>query len=395
MSGVTRIFPAGRIFWYSVPAIFAFLFFPFRALQWVSILVILFLLIAYAFSYVLYRGMSAQPVIPVVYGYPDDEYEVELTIINDSPLPALNLGLSVITPSERPGHQKRQGLLALSAESRDRFAAKFSMTRRGEFALPLSNLEGSDPFSLFPWRISYRNLCRVIVYPEIHHGVLIPKRGVSGGAIRVSDPRYEDVNRIGSIRDYVPGDDIRRIHWNATAKSGDLRTSELLTAMDAPTVVLFDMDSAVFEPKYRYERIEHAVEIAASIVHALGDLRQRVGFISNGIASGGNPVIPPTGRTDSAALALRVLARITSSEDVIDPVSIFLDSGFSVQAGMGCYIVSPRSPEEFATRLVHPTMTALRPTYFHLAERRALIPRGIPLDYLLITSPKELFRRGA
>lgn len=391
---VDAYFPTARLVLYVVPIVPLLLFFPFRPLQWVSMLAVLFLLVAALLSGLSYRGVAARAVMPVTYSYPGDEVAMEFVITNHAPVPAVNLGITVFTPSEIPGQQKVQGLLSLAGRSDDRFAARIRMTRRGEYGLPLFMLEGSDPFSVFPWRISLRNACTLVVYPTIHHGVLVPKRGIPGGTIRVQDRIYEDVNRIGSIRDYIPGDDIRRIHWKASAKSGELRTSELIPALDAPSVVLLDMDAAAYPTRYRYARIERSVEVAASLVHALGESGQRVGLIANGLDGGRHPVIPPSGHHASAALALRVLARITADADTDDPISVFLGAGLSLQAGMRCYVVSPRHPDVLAPQLTHPTMVALKPAYCHLTSRRDSVSGGLPIDYYPLEESKELFDRA-
>jgi uncharacterized protein (DUF58 family) len=244
---------------------------------------------------------------------------------------------------------------------------------------------------MFPWRKSLRNVGRLVVYPSIHHGLFVPERGVPSGAIRVVNRIYEDVNRIGSIRDYIPGDDIRRIHWKVSAKCGELRTAQLLPAMDAPAVVLLDMDTAAYPSRYRYDHIERAVEVAASLVYALGRTDQRVGVVSNGLDGGSHPIIPPAGHGESAALALRVLARIAPSRDVRDPVSMFLDARFSMQAGMGCFVVTSRPPRALAAQMTHPTVAALRPTYYHLGDRRQPAAGRLPLTYRFLSDPKELF----
>ena len=113
-------------------------------------------------------------------------------------------------------------------------------------------------------QVTLRDVCTLVIYPTIHRASFIPDRGFPGGSIRVKSRIYEDNTRIGSIRDYIPGDDIRRIHWKASAKTGQLRTNQLLSALDAPAVILLDLDASVYPRRYRYEHIERAIEIIRS-----------------------------------------------------------------------------------------------------------------------------------
>ena len=385
------VFPKYRIYWYLLPGILLFLFLPFRFVQWVSILAILFLLVSYATSYLLYRGIKVTVLAPVTYGYRDQDVTTRFIIHNAARFAAVNLGISVFTPSQIPGQQKVLGLLSVAGRSQSVFDVTIRMSGRGEFSLAPIVLEGSDPFSIFPWRIVVRDIARLVIYPHIHHGRFIPKRGIPGGSIRVFDKMYDDVNSIGSIRDYIPGDDIRRIHWKASAKSGELRTAQLLPSMNAPAMVLLDLDSSAYPRKYRYLFIERAVEVAASIVHLFGSMNQQIGLVSNGFDAKSHPIIPPKSVSHSASLALRILARITPSTDAIDPISLFLDARFSTQPGLGCFIISGRSPVELASQLTHPTFAALKPRYIHIAEKRQPSTEGLSIDYLFIDEPQELF----
>ena len=386
-----RKFPAYRVIWYLTPGVILFLFFPFRLVQWISILAVLFLLISYTASYLLFRGISIAAGQPSSYGYPHDSLVIEFRIENPSLFPAVNLGVSVFTPSPVSGQQKQLGLLTVSGRSAADFAIAIRMDRRGEYDVAPVVLQGSDPWSIFPWRIVHRDIARLVIYPSIYHGGFTPSRGIAGGSIRVFDRMYADVNSIGSIRDYVPGDDIRRIHWKASAKSGELKTSQLLPTMDAPVVVMLDFDSATYPQRYRYSFIERAIEIAASVVYTSGERHQRVGLVSNGLDGDNHPIIPPSGRTASSWLALRVLARIGASQNARDPVSLFLDARIAIQPGMTCVVVSPKTPSLLSAQLTHPTIAALSPIYFHVSDKPEPANAALRIKYRFAEKPQEMF----
>jgi uncharacterized protein (DUF58 family) len=384
-------FPSLRLVWYLALPTLLFLFFPFRALQWVSLAFIILTIGTFAASYLLFRGIEVKALVPVTYGYRFDEIAIEFEVWNGTPLPAINLAITLFTPSEIPGKQKAQRMFTLRRASRERFTARFPMSRRGEFSVSPFVIEGSDPFGFFPWQVSFRDLCRLVVYPSIHHGLIVPRRGVPGGSIRVHRKLYEDVNRVASIREYRSGDDLRRIHWNATAKSGTLEVREFVKAMDAPVMILFDLDASVYPLRYRHERIETAVEIAASLVHSLTESNRPVALVSNGLDGGDHPVLPTAGHRESAIAALRVLARIAASYEATDPLRMFLEAGLPAQPGMGCFIITPRQPGTLARELMHPSIASLDPVYLHLDDRPAPPAAGLRLTYRKIDEPRELF----
>jgi uncharacterized protein (DUF58 family) len=67
------------------------------------------------------------------------------------------------------------------------------------------------------------------------------------------------------IREYAPGDDLRRVHWPSTARRGQLMVRHLVDTAQAFTVVLLDQRPARYSP----ETFEEAVDVAASVVSAM------------------------------------------------------------------------------------------------------------------------------
>lgn len=117
-----------------------------------------------------------------------------------------------------------------------------------------------DPFGFIERRSSYGATSRFWVHPRVHPIGPLPL-GVDRD---LEGPTSESARGDGvfhSLREYVPGDDLRRVHWKATAHRGTLMVREHAdpTRPDA-TVVLDDragdrLDSTGFDL---------AVEVAAS-----------------------------------------------------------------------------------------------------------------------------------
>ena len=67
------------------------------------------------------------------------------------------------------------------------------------------------------------------------------------------------------IREYTPGDDMRRVHWPSTARRGQLMVRHLVDTAQAFTVVLIDQRPELYSP----DTFEEAVDVAASAAIAL------------------------------------------------------------------------------------------------------------------------------
>ncbi|MET8998419.1 DUF58 domain-containing protein [Amycolatopsis sp. NPDC004169] len=89
-------------------------------------------------------------------------------------------------------------------------------------------------------------------HPRHHHEGVIAPRPMAGS----TDLR--------AVREYVLGDELRHVHWRATAKTGRMMVREYVDpAQPRFTVLLDDRMDAVDEDGF-----EAAVEIAASLTHA-------------------------------------------------------------------------------------------------------------------------------
>ncbi len=76
--------------------------------------------------------------------------------------------------------------------------------------------------------------------------------------------RSEGSASFHQLREYVRGDDMRRIHWRSTARTGDLMVKQMVDTTRPELVVILDNRAATIGE----DDFEHAVEIAASILQA-------------------------------------------------------------------------------------------------------------------------------
>jgi uncharacterized protein (DUF58 family) len=82
-----------------------------------------------------------------------------------------------------------------------------------------------------------------------------------------------------SLREYVPGDDPRQIHWRSTARTGVLTVREHVDTTEPTTTVVLDTHPTALGA----DAFEHAVEFAASVVTILA----RSGLARSGLARSG------------------------------------------------------------------------------------------------------------
>ncbi|MFF4875492.1 DUF58 domain-containing protein [Micromonospora sp. NPDC000668] len=141
--------------------------------------------------------------------------------------------------------------------------------RRGVVPVGPLRVTRRDPLGLVALARPYGATAPVWVHPRIH-----PLTAVPTGAGRSLDGRVDGVPHgsitFDSLREYVVGDDLRRIHWRTSARVGELMVRENVDTSLPRLVVLLDNRAAAHPKRVDgvAESFESACEAAASIVTA-------------------------------------------------------------------------------------------------------------------------------
>ncbi|MEF3306098.1 DUF58 domain-containing protein [Paenibacillus sp. GYB003] len=90
---------------------------------------------------------------------------------------------------------------------------------------------------------------------------------------------HRETTQINGVREYIYGDRLSRIHWNATAKTGTWKSKEFERESLPKTIVLLDRNAKAYRSK---EHFELAVSIAASLIDYGGRRDLALGLLSVG-----------------------------------------------------------------------------------------------------------------
>ncbi|WP_431727384.1 DUF58 domain-containing protein [Verrucosispora sp. TAA-831] len=141
--------------------------------------------------------------------------------------------------------------------------------RRGVVPVGPLRVTRRDPLGLVVLARSYGDSVPVWVHPRIH-----PLSAVPTGAGRSLDGRVDAVPHgsitFDSLREYVVGDELRRVHWRTSARVGELMVRENVDTSLPRIVVLVDNRIAAHPDRVDgvAESFESACEAAASVVAA-------------------------------------------------------------------------------------------------------------------------------
>jgi uncharacterized protein (DUF58 family) len=102
------------------------------------------------------------------------------------------------------------------------------------------------------------------------------------GEVRMSHRLFEDPTRIAGVRAYQAGDSLNRVHWRATARTGELQCKVYEPSTVAGATLLVDMHEQSFAAEDEPLRSELLITAAASIAGAIFQMGQQVGLVTNG-----------------------------------------------------------------------------------------------------------------
>ncbi len=206
------------------------------------------------------------------------------------------------------GKRLRVGMLRPGGEIELKY--KLECAGRGYHQVGPLVLETGDLFGLHR---RFRVLTEpgfVLVYPRI-----VPLSGYDLasrrpiGDVRMTYRLFEDPTRIAGVRPYQQGDPLSRVHWRATARTGELHCKVLEPSTLSGVTVLLDFHKEGYHARGEPYRSELAVTAAVSLVHAVFLLGQQVGLVTNArdaaerIRTEGPAQDPRTRRSARAAAA--------------------------------------------------------------------------------------------
>lgn len=147
--------------------------------------------------------------------------------------------------------------------------------RRGVYTLPACLLASSFPFGFHERRRVYRDAQEVLVYPRVSAVRIAALEQLPGGRMM---PRHRtgDGDEYVSLREYLPGDDLRLIAWRISARIGVWMVRELGFG-NVRSVIIF-LDTVRDTGMNFEERFEDAVELAASLGVTLLSRQYSVGL---------------------------------------------------------------------------------------------------------------------
>lgn len=177
---------------------------------------------------------------------------------------------------------RREKLVSLASRGGGTMLYQLQCNRRGFYQIGPLMMETGDLFGLQRRFRLGSHPHFLLVYPAVVRleGYELASRRPLG-EIRMLHRLFEDPTRISGVRRYEPGDPLGRIHWRATARTGQLHSKVFEASSIAGITVVLDFHVAGYDPKHEPFRSELAVTATASLASAVNQMGQQIGLVSN------------------------------------------------------------------------------------------------------------------
>ena len=213
----------------------------------------------------------------------DERFAVQIDVHNRGILPVLWTKVADNVPAELTTGRSFRQVISLLPRERLRLSYDLIGRRRGYYTFGPLVVESGDLLGSAEYLKRRADDDFVIVYPKI---VSLRSLGFPSqspfGTLPSRERLFEDPTRIRGVRDYQPGDSLRRIDWKTSARIGSLQVRRFEPAIALETAIFLNLDGGEYSAAERLIATELGVTIAASISVHLVEQRQAVGLVSNG-----------------------------------------------------------------------------------------------------------------
>jgi uncharacterized protein (DUF58 family) len=180
----------------------------------------------------------------------------------------------------------------LAAGATARAAYRIPTRRRGRYRVGPLAVAVTDPFGVARRSEPSAGEAELVVRPRVHDIVAPVAVGSRISAEHEASAARAVVSDLGdefvTLREYELGDDLRRVHWRSTARTGDLMIRQDEARWRSRAAVVLDVNPGAHDAA----SFEVAVEAAASVSARLARLRRRVELITSAgevLGTGGDP----------------------------------------------------------------------------------------------------------
>lgn len=225
-------------------------------------------LTSFAVGRVLMRGLACERVAVPPCGE-GERTTITLTLTNQGRLPKMYLRVSDTLPeSLKAVGEKAPLILQIGAGESAEASYTVEAEKRGAYLLGPTLVSTTDPLGFYPQVQTLACSSEMLVYPSVPS---LRQMAASGGGTWGQREQDSTAARGGGldfhgVRDYQPGDELRRVHWRTTARTGKLAVMEYTQGAASNILVALDLHAVSYADTGtgRESALEYAIKMTAA-----------------------------------------------------------------------------------------------------------------------------------
>ncbi len=334
--------------------------------MWCSLWLILYLLLRYWAS-----NLSCSVELRSMGGNHEGDFEITYVFANNGLLPIPSCEIAVHL-------EKELGLLTFAPEMQ-RFSIseikmlrkQFRCPRRGVYSVGGATVTFWDLLGIRKKRRVYEKQATIEVFPHKHPvEPLLLSAGEEGGDLRGNWMAQQDYTSIRNIREALPRESVRHVHWKASARTEELQIREYETRKRPGITIVLDDAAEKYGADTDGQTEERCVEVAAG----LASYWLRKGYAVE-LATGTGSVLELKGVEviDTAMRALMVFK--PQGSDTL--TRVLGESKNGARAGTVFQVITPAVLPDEAVSMMNLTRRAL--ALFLVGSERCDLPEDLPV----------------
>ena len=368
---------------------------------------LLFVVASWLWTQISLRGITVNRRARNLRASVGDVFEEYFELSDESRLG--KLWVEVVNESNIPKASGSRLFTMLGRKQRRTYIARSWLVRRGGFRLGPTRLISGDPFGLFRTERVFPAEHSLVVLPMIYEiSSFVSPPGLLPGGQVIRRKALDITPHASGVREYVPGDPMKRIHWPTTARRGQLIVKEFEQDPQAEVWLFVDAHQDVHaekpydppefvtdgwmlgrRPEFELppSTLEYAISISASLAHYYLGQRRAVGLVT---ATRQYRVIPAERSERQESKILETLAFIEAESELSIAGLVAAQAGQLPQGSSAILVTPTASPELLAAvddlqrRNLRPVVVLLIANSFGGAmggEKlyNSLFERGIPV----------------
>jgi uncharacterized protein (DUF58 family) len=224
--------------------------------------------ISYVLGWFALRGLAFRRELPPL-AWQGEEGEIVYSAHNATHIPRFFLSVQEDFPGWIEPGEEEPPLFNVGAGDSTRVAVPVRFLRRGVFRVQAFQATAMDPLGVFAFSKKVMGDGELIVYPlpEPMRPISLSGAGRYGWQeMMTSLMRGNGVDPDG-VREYAPGDALRRIHWRQTARTGKLNVIEFEEPEAVSIAIVLDLKQGTNVGTGNDTTLEYGVRFAASVAY--------------------------------------------------------------------------------------------------------------------------------